>query len=64
MSQPSSLPLNGHREPRKRPDAAEALELTLARVREVLTGLHYGSVSITVHESRVVQIDVTEKTRF
>jgi hypothetical protein len=39
------------------------LEDSLAAVREALTGLRFGSVSLTVHESRIVQIDVTEKKR-
>lgn len=40
-----------------------ALEASLASVREALSGLKFGSVSLTVHEGRVVQIDVTEKRR-
>ena len=39
------------------------LEDSIASVREALTGLKYGNVSLTVHEGRVVQIDVTEKKR-
>lgn len=39
------------------------LEESIASVREALTGLRYGNVSLTVHEGRVVQIDVTEKRR-
>lgn len=45
------------------PDAARQLEESLASVREALSGLRYGSISLTVHEGRVVQIDVTEKKR-
>lgn len=44
-------------------DAAKQLEESLASVREALSGLKYGTVSLTVHEGRVVQIDVTEKKR-
>jgi hypothetical protein len=36
---------------------------SIASVREALAGLKYGNVSLTVHEGRVVQIDVTEKKR-
>lgn len=45
--------------------AAEAalLEKTLASVREALSGLNYGQITLTVHDGRVVQIDVTEKRR-
>lgn len=32
-------------------------------LREALLGLRFGSVTLTVHEDRVVQIDVTTKTR-
>lgn len=39
------------------------LARSLESVRKALSGLRYGSVSITVHEGRVVQIDVTEKLR-
>lgn len=35
----------------------------LVSVREALLALHYGSVAITVHDDRIVQIDVTERTR-
>ena len=44
-------------------DAGQILEKSIANVREALTGLKYGNVSLTVHEGRVVQIDVTEKRR-
>ena len=35
----------------------------LASVRDALAGLKYGNISLTIHEGRVVQIDVTEKKR-
>jgi len=44
-------------------DAADHLDESLASVREALTGLRYGAIQLTVHEGRVVQIDVTEKRR-
>jgi hypothetical protein len=44
-------------------DALRILEDSIASVREALTGLKFGNVSLTVHEGRVVQIDVTEKKR-
>ena len=40
------------------------LDESIASVREALSGLRYGNVSLTIHEGRVVQIDVTEKKRF
>lgn len=44
-------------------DAQRHLEESLTSVREALTGLRFGTVALTVHEGRVVQIDVTEKKR-
>ena len=36
----------------------------LAVVAEKIRGIHYGTVQITVHDSKVVQIERTERTRF
>jgi hypothetical protein len=36
----------------------------LERIAEVVNGLEYGSVVITVHDGRIVQIDRTERKRF
>lgn len=44
-------------------EAATALDQALGELRQILEGLHYGSVNLTVHENRLVQIDVTEKRR-
>ena len=44
-------------------DAQRLLEESSTSVREALSGLKFGNVSLTVHEGRVVQIDVTEKKR-
>lgn len=49
--------------PAIRPDKLQHIEESLANIREALLSLRYGSVAITVHEDRVVQIDVTEKKR-
>jgi hypothetical protein len=51
------------KQPALSPEAARILEESIVSVREALTGLKYGNVSLTVHEGRVVQIDVTEKKR-
>jgi len=45
------------------PERARQLEESVASVREALTGLRYGTIALTIHEGRVVQIDVTEKRR-
>jgi hypothetical protein len=39
------------------------LEEVLRRVREALRGLGHGSVTLTVHEGHVVQVDRVEKVR-
>jgi len=36
----------------------------IKEIIETLNSLKYGHVQITVHNSKVVQIDKTEKTRF
>lgn len=39
------------------------ITISIDKVRGVLAGLKFGSITLTVHDARVVQIDVTEKTR-
>lgn len=39
------------------------ISTSIDKVRGVLEGLRFGSITLTVHDARVVQIDVTEKTR-
>ncbi len=36
---------------------------SLQTVRQALANMQFGSITLTVHEGRVVQIDVTEKRR-
>lgn len=48
---------------RIRPEKLSQVEQSLAQIREALLQLRYGSIAITVHEDRIVQIDVTEKKR-
>jgi hypothetical protein len=33
-------------------------------VRNAITGLDYGTVTIKVHNSKIVQIEITQKKRF
>jgi hypothetical protein len=44
---------------------SQRLDITVSveKVRGVLEALRFGSITLTVHDARVVQIDVTEKTR-
>ena len=50
-------------QPPASPDVQRHVEESLASVREALLGIKFGTVLLTIHEGRVVQIDVTEKTR-
>jgi hypothetical protein len=40
------------------------LSTTLAHVRDALTTLRYGTITLTVHDGVVVQIERSERTRF
>lgn len=46
-----------------RPGARPDISASIDKIRDVLEGLRFGSITLTVHDARVVQIDVTEKTR-
>jgi hypothetical protein len=41
-----------------------AIEEGLASIRDALGAISYGSLVLTVHEGRLVQIDVTQRKRF
>lgn len=63
MTEPRPIELrhsrpDGRAEP-QRVDIAASID----KVRDVLEALRFGSITLTVHDARVVQIDVTEKTR-
>lgn len=45
-------------------DREQSLERAFDRIRKALDDLRFGSVAVTVHNGRVVQIDITEKERF
>jgi hypothetical protein len=47
----------------ERPNAASN-QATLDAVAEALSNLRYGAVHLTVHDGKVVQLDVTERQRF
>lgn len=48
------------------PDADDKarLPITLSAIEQAIAKLRYGTVVLTVHEGRLVQMDVTEKHRF
>lgn len=53
---------NDFRNGRADPQRVDILT-SIDKVRSVLGDLRFGSITLTVHDARVVQIDVTEKTR-
>lgn len=36
----------------------------LQTIREALGRLRYGTITLTVHDAKIVQLDITEKRRF
>ena len=59
MSEHKPIELRPARTEGQRPD----ITVSIDKVRGVLEALRFGSITLTVHDARVVQIDVTEKTR-
>lgn len=43
--------------------AASGPEEALAAIRQYLQTIRFGSIALTIHEGRIVQLDVTEKRR-
>lgn len=49
------------------PTAAREMKNTSPEIRSVLNAvrnLTFGTIAITIHDSKIVQVDVTEKKRF
>ena len=44
--------------------AKEALSEPLSYVLEALNSLKFGAIQLTVHDGKLVQVDVTERKRF
>jgi hypothetical protein len=42
---------------------ASGSEDAIATIRDTLQKVRFGSIAVTIHEGRIVQIDVTEKRR-
>jgi hypothetical protein len=42
---------------------AAGSEEALAAIRDHLERIRFGSIALTIHEGRIVQLDVTEKKR-
>lgn len=49
--------------PADAPREAQNGEQALDAIRAALERLRFGTIALTIHEGRVVQIDVTEKLR-
>ncbi len=45
------------------PDRADALAAALDRVRDALRGMAFGTITLSIQDGVVVQIDRTEKLR-
>jgi len=43
--------------------AASSPEEAIAAIRDYLQTIRFGSIALTIHEGRIVQLDVTEKRR-
>ena len=46
------------------PRLADRLSEPLETIAEALGRLRYGSIQLTVHDGKVMQVDVTERRRF
>jgi hypothetical protein len=44
--------------------AGDVAAAVLEAVSAALAGLRYGEIQLTVHDGRVVQLEITEKQRF
>ena len=61
----STQPHVGSPQPNGAADRAEAVSAAAVRaVAEAVDRLRYGVVQLTIHDGRVVQLDVTERQRF
>jgi hypothetical protein len=47
--------------PAGRPSAP--IDAALATIRDCLENVRFGSIALTIHEGRIVQLEVTEKRR-
>lgn len=62
MASPShSTPPGGVRDA-KGPEATAAI--ALEAVAEAIARLRYGTIGLTIHDGRVVQLEITERQRF
>ena len=43
--------------------AGAPVEAALATIREYLENVRFGSIALTIHDGRIVQLEITEKRR-
>lgn len=58
MATPNQIPQRESLPPEK------AAAIALDAVAEAISRLRYGAIELTVHDGRVVQLEVTERQRF
>jgi hypothetical protein len=62
--QPGSRPTGKGRESESRPRTPTADEEAIfLKVREVMSRIKYGTIVLTIHDGRIVQIEMAEKFR-
>lgn len=61
-----ATPNHAHAKPGQRESlpAEKAAAIALDAVAEAIARLRYGAIELTVHDGRVVQLEVTERQRF
>ena len=47
-----------------RPGSPSAIDQALAAISEALGGMRFGTIQLTIHDAKIVQLEVTEKRRF
>jgi len=56
--------MSNERTERWREGARSDITTSIDAVRTALEQLRFGTITLTVHDARVVQLDITEKRRF
>lgn len=49
--------------PKAKDIKATPIDAALATIREHLENIRFGSIALTIHDGRIVQLEVTEKRR-
>ena len=51
-------------EPKKNPKGSIINDAIIKEIAEAVTGLRFGEIVIKVHDSKIIQIEKTEKVRY